>query len=280
MGGRRPGLLARGVGLCYLVPMSSSAPRLSDAELLARMQSFHWWHSIPLRPGLTTFGGKSELILALEEKALLGPFNIQGRSVIDVGAWNGFFSFAAKRRGAARVLATDSYIWNHPVWRGREAFELARNELGLEIESALVDPPTINEALGRFDVVLFLGVFYHLYDPIDVMTRLRAITRQMLLVETHSDLTGDARPGMVFYPGSILNQDATNWWGANPAAMLHLFLQLGFTRIFYRDHPTLGRARGIYAAFTSEVEDSLVLGFDQHWQDLDVPGAVEGLLTR
>jgi len=260
--------------------MSPSAPRLSDAELLTRMQSFHWWHSIALRPGLTTFGGKTELILAQEEEALLSPFNLQGRSVIDVGAWNGHFSFAAKRRGAARVLATDSYIWTHPVWRGREAFDLARAELGLDIEAALVDPPAITEALGQFDVVLFLGVFYHLYDPIDALARLRGITRQLLLVETHMDLADEARPGMVFYPGATLNQDATNWWGPNPAVMLHLLLQMGFTRIFYRDHPTLGRARGIYAAFTPEVEDSLILRLDENWQDLDVPGAIEGLLTR
>lgn len=253
--------------------------RLTDEELLARMQSFHWWHSMTLRPGFTTFGGKSELILAQEEEALFGPFNLQGRSVVDIGAWNGHFSFTAKRRGAARVLATDSYIWNHPLWRGREAFDLARSELGLEIEAQMVDPPEITETLGRFDVVLFLGVFYHLHDPLDVMTRLRAITKQMLLVETHSDLTDTARPGMVYYPGDALAQDATNWWGPNPALMLDLFLQQGFTRIFYRDHPTLGRARGIYAAFTPEVEDSLVQGFDHNWQDLDVPGALEGLLT-
>ncbi len=259
--------------------MSSFAPRLSDADLLARIQSYHWWHSIALREGLTTFGGKTEAILAQEEQALLSPFDLAGRSVIDIGAWNGYFSFAAKRRGAARVLATDSYIWNHPIWRGRETFDLARAELGLDVEALMLDPPQITPQLGLFDVVMFLGVFYHLYDPIEVMARLRGITRQLLLVETHSDLTDQARPGMVFYPGAILNQDATNWWGPNPATMLHLFLQLGFTRIFYRDHPTLGRARGIYAAFTPEVAEGLILRFDDNWRDLDVPGAIEALVT-
>jgi tRNA (mo5U34)-methyltransferase len=165
------------------------------------------------------------------------------------------------------------------VWRGREAFELARAELGLDIEAQMIDPPDITETLGLFDVVLFLGVLYHLYDPIEVMGRLRRITRQMLLVETHQDLTENARPGMVYYPGDILNQDATNWWGPNPSLMLSLLLQLGFTRVFYRDHPTLGRSRGIYAAFTPEVEDGLIRGFGAPWLDLDVPGAIEGLLS-
>lgn len=272
--------MAAGEALWYECAMVPSPKHLTDDELLARMQALHWWHSIPLRPGLTTFGGKSELILAQEEEAILAPFDLTGRSVIDIGAWNGFFSFAAKRRGAARVLATDSYIWNHPLWRGREAFDLVRTELALDVEAALLDPPEITPAVGIFDVVLFLGVFYHLADPIDVMQRLRGITRQLLIVETHQDGLSDSRPGMVFYPGDVLNNDSTNWWGPNPALMLELLLQLGFTRIFYRDHPTLGRARGIYAAFTPEVEDSLIWNLDAQWRDLDVPGAVDELLLR
>ena len=260
--------------------MTLPTSRLSDEDLRARMQLFHWWHSMPLRPGVTTFGGKPEELLMQEEEAFLGPFDLMGRSVIDIGAWNGFFSFAAKRRGARRVLATDSYAWNHPDFRGREAFNLARAELGLDVEAEQLDPTEIDAKLGLFDVVLFVGVFYHLYDPIDVLQRLRGITRQLLLVETHQDLMEKPAPGMVFYPGDILNSDATNWWGPNPALMLHLLLALGFTRIFYRDHPVLGRARGIYAAFTPEVEDGLIQQLGPPWRDLDVPGAVEDLLVR
>jgi len=260
--------------------MTLPASRLSDDDLRARMKQFHWWHSMALRPGVTTFGGKPELLLAQEEQAFLGPFDLTGRSVIDIGAWNGFFSFAAKRRGAGRVLATDSYTWNHSAFRGREAFELARDELGLDVEGLELDPTEIDEKVGLFDVVLFIGVFYHLYDPIDALQRLRGITRQLLLVETHQDLMENPNPGMVFYPGDILNHDATNWWGPNPALMLHLLLQLGFTRVFYRDHPTLGRARGTYAAFTPEVEAGLIQQLGPPWLDLDVPGAVEALLAR
>jgi len=233
-----------------------------------------------LRPGVITFGAKSGEFLAQEEAAFLDPFDLTGRSVIDIGAWNGFFSFAAKRRGAGRVLATDSFIWDHKDFGGRQALDLARDELGLDVESKLLDPTEIDDKLGLFDVVLFLGVFYHLFDPIDVLQRLRVITRQLLLVETHQDLMEKPGPGMVFYPGDILNGDATNWWGPNPALMLHLLLQLGFTRIFYRDHPVMGRARGIYAAFTPEVEDSLIQQLGPPWRDLDVPGAVEDLCAQ
>jgi tRNA (mo5U34)-methyltransferase len=239
-----------------------------------------WFHSITLRPGITTIGAKSEVVLAQEEEALLGPFDLTDRSVIDIGAWNGGFSFAAKRRGAARVLATDQFTWTHPVYRGQEAFELARTELGLDIETALIDPTEMDESLGRFDLVLFLGVFYHLFDPIDVLQRMRALTGQVLLVETHQDALENPKPAMVFYPGRTLANDDTNWWGPNPPLMLHLLRQLGFTRIYYRDHPFYfsqdagrNRLRGIFAAILPEADPGFIAGFDTSWRDLSAAGA-------
>lgn len=243
------------------------------------MDKVVWFHSMELRLGIASVGPKTSKVLQEEEETFLAPFDLTGRSVLDIGAWNGFFSFAAKRRGACRVLATDHFAWRHSVYCGREGFDLARGEFGLDVETLEIDPMAITGALGRFDVVLFLGVFYHLHDPIDVMQRLREVTGQLLLVETHQDALHRADPAMVFYPGAELNQDATNWWGPNPAMMLRLLLQLGFTRVFYRDHPIHGRSRGIYAAFTIETETSLVQNLDSNWRDLDVPGAVEDLVT-
>jgi len=247
---------------------------------MARMDKVIWFHSMELRPGVTSVGPKTSQLLGEEEEALFAPFDLTGRSVLDVSARNGFFSFAAKRRGAGRVLATDHFMWRHPVYRGRDGFDLARGEFGLDVETQEIEPTAITSALGRFDVVLFLGVFYHLLNPIDVMQRMREVTGQLLLIETHQDALHRADPAMVLYPGDELQRDATNWWGPNPALMLRLLLQLGFARIFYRDHPLYGRARGIYAAFTTETEASLVQNLDSNWRDLDVPGAVEDLVVH
>ena len=253
---------------------------LSDVELMLRVDKVVWFHSMELRLGVASVGPKTKEVLKREEETFLAPFDLTGRSVLDIGAWNGFFSFAAKRRGATRVLATDHFAWRHSVYRGREGFDLARAEFGLDVETMEIDPTAITGTLGRFDVVLFLGVFYHLHDPIDVMQRLREVTGQLLLVETHQDALHRTDPAMVFYPGAELHKDSTNWWGPNPAMMLRLLLQLGFSRIFYRDHPIYGRARGIYAAFTNETQTSLVRDLDSSWRDLDVPGAVEDLAAR
>jgi len=254
-----------------------------DMRMDLRIKQYHWFHSIPLRPGITTYGEKTEEILAGEERAILGGLDLQGRSVLDVGAWNGYYSFAAKRRGAARVLATDSFTWTHPRFRGQETFELVRDELGLDVEMLLIDPPRITPELGRFDVVLFLGVFYHLFDPIDVLQRVRAVTGQLLMIETHQDLADRIQPGMVFYPGAVLNNDPSNWWGPNPALMLHLLGQLGFARILYRHYPHAPRApmnRGIYACLTPGADPALVAGLGTEWRELDAPGVIQTLAAE
>lgn len=263
--------------------MDQPKPRLSNSALLNRIKEYFWFHSIPLRPGITTYGAKTSEILAAEEEAILAGVNFQGRTVLDVGAWNGYYSFAAKRRGAARVLATDSFTWTHPRFRGQETFELAREELGLEIESLLIDPTQISPQIGVFDIVLFLGVFYHLFDPIDVLQRMRSVTGQLLLIESHQDLADRTEPGMVFYPGQVLNNDPTNWWGPNPALMLHLLRQIGFERILYRHYPHLPGtplSRGIYACLAPEADPAIIAGLGAEWRELDSPGVIPTLATE
>lgn len=256
---------------------------LSNSALLNRIKQYYWFHSIPLRPGIATYGAKTEEILAQEEQAIMSRIDFQGRTVLDVGAWNGYFSFSAKRHGAARVLATDGFCWTHPGFRGQETFELVRDELGLDVETLLIDPKRITPELGSFDIVLFLGVFYHMFDPIDALQRVRAVTGQLLVIETHQDLTDQTQPGMVFYPGATLNNDATNWWGPNPALMLHLLGQLGFARILYRHYPHPSGTpltRGIYACLTPEADPAILRSPGPEWRELDAPGVIAALAAE
>jgi tRNA (mo5U34)-methyltransferase len=58
---------------------------------------------------------------------------ITGRSVLDIGCWDGAYSIEAVRRGASRVLATDHFVW-HEGWGDRRCFELARAHLAPSIE--------------------------------------------------------------------------------------------------------------------------------------------------
>src|ERR1700731_3023867 len=96
---------------------------LSDADLRERIARVSWFHAIELRAGLVTPGAD-----ATRERldVLRIPRALSGRSVLDVGAWDGFFSFAAERRGAARVVAADYFAWHGENWSDKSGFELAR----------------------------------------------------------------------------------------------------------------------------------------------------------
>jgi tRNA (mo5U34)-methyltransferase len=204
-----------------------------DRETLAqKVTQIPWFHSVDLGHGIVTPGTKSPAIHRAECAAFFDPVKLAGRSVIDIGAWNGAYSFEAKRRGAARVLATDHYAWNHPVLRGREGFDLACSALNADLEVEDIDIPALTRgSVGTFDVVLFLGVFYHLFDPIAALQQVAQLAREVLIVETHTDALEFRRPAMIMYPGEELDNDGTNWWGPNPACMVALLRQCGFAKV-------------------------------------------------
>ena len=228
------------------------------AKLLAGVQQYFWFHSIDLGNGVITPGNKSLKVLRAEADAIFGNLDLRGRSVLDIGAWNGYFSFEAKRRQAQRVLATDHHCWT-PAINGRATFDLARTALKLDVEALDVDVPDLTpDRIGQFDVVLFLGVFYHLVDPIRALQNLAAVTNEVAVVETHLDLGAIDRPAMVFYPGTELNNDPTNWWGPNRQCVEALLKLVGFERVVYQPHPIVKDARGIFHAY-KKASSSVVL---------------------
>jgi tRNA (mo5U34)-methyltransferase len=171
--------------------------------------------------------------------------------VLDIGTWNGYFAFEAKRSGAGRVIASDSVCWHLPMFRGRETFDLARECLDLDIEAKVIDPTELPGDLQPVDVILFLGVFYHMQEPVAVLKKAAALAHDVLVIETHQDLLTVDRPGMIFYPRDTLNGDHSNWWGPNPECMFELLDSIGFTHVYYQHHPVNGPTRGIYHAFRS-----------------------------
>jgi tRNA (mo5U34)-methyltransferase len=200
-------------------------------DIAERVNSIDWFHSIDLGDGLITRGQKSLKVLAQEQRVIFDPVKIEGATVLDVGAWAGAHSFAAKRRGAARVLATDHYVWISEHWRGREAFDIANSALGLKIEAMDIDVPQIAPAtVGFWDVVLFLGVLYHLPSPLEGLEAVANVATDCLIVETHTDLIDHPTPTLAYYPGNSLNGDETNFFGPNPAFVIEALKECGFTR--------------------------------------------------
>jgi SAM-dependent methyltransferase len=175
-----------------------------------------WFHSIDIGDGVVTPGDKSAEWLAMEFEALELP-PLRGASVLDIGAWDGFFSYEAERRGASRVLALDKFVWGidwpaatayvarckaegtqpksfydvAELWStalpGKRNFDLAHESLNSNVESMVGDFMTVDPAaVGVFDVVLFLGVIYHVRHPLLALERLREFTGGLAVIESYA----------------------------------------------------------------------------------------------
>ncbi len=182
------------------------------------VQALPWWHSIDLGNGIVTPGKKNTQLLTTEA-SIAFKYPVAGKTVLDIGAWDGFFSFEAKRRGAARVLAADLRSWSGLNWGDKASFDLARDALGYEIEDRVIDVYDMTPGtIGNFDVVLFLGVLYHLKNPFGALENVASIASEMLVVETRLDAT-KVRVFVKWlkdqsYPKNF--RDAGNFWGVAP----------------------------------------------------------------
>ena len=237
---------------------------VQSSDLRARVAEVPlWWHSIDLGGGVVTPGSKSAKVLA-GEAATLNLGDLRGKSVLDIGAWDGYFSFAAERAGAERVVALDHWTWSmdlagyaayrekaladkvtlippdeHPdLWHpdtlpGKAGIDLAREALGSKVETIVgdvLDPEFDLDALGQFDVVLYLGVLYHVKHPLLALERLAQITRGALIVETQAETFRGLEKKAIcrFFEGSELNGDPSNWWVYNTKALVDLCRAAGF----------------------------------------------------
>jgi tRNA (mo5U34)-methyltransferase len=234
--------------------------------------SIPWFHSIDLGDGRVTPGIKSPERLRSELVALNLPEDLSGRSVLDIGAWDGYFSFEAERRGAARVVALDYYAWAldlqaqrryvidcrdqgvppqpfdqvDDLWveddlPGRAGFELARRSLGSRVEPVVGDFMIMDlRALGTFDTVLFLGVLYHLEDPLRTLRRLRSVTAGFAIIETVCAVFPGFEHHQMwqFFETDELEGDPSNWWAPNAAALVGMCRAAGFRTVELKGHPT------------------------------------------
>lgn len=232
-------------------------------ELLREVGKHEWFHRIDLGNGVVTPGRIDVRNVTLPRLHL--PADLSGKTVLDIGAWDGFFSFEAERRGAQRVLATDSHAW----YAHKPAFELARRALDSRVEDLDIDVMDLSPArVGTFDVVLFLGVLYHLRHPLLALEKVFSVTADHLVLETVTDLVWTRYPAMRFYPGDELAGDASNWFGPNPPAVLGMLKAAGFSRAAivsprYRSLPfRIGRAifrRHMYRPFWPAIQNDRIV---------------------
>ena len=195
-------------------------------KLIARLQTDGWYHSIELPGGEVTPGLQTLEQLRLRAKQFPIPEDLRGKRVLDIGAWDGWFSFEMERRGAT-VVAVDAVR--------SEKFLYARERLGSKVDYHVSDVYDLRpDDLGVFDVVLFLGVLYHLKNPVLALERVCAMSRDLVCVESFVTDDGsdrDAKPSMEFYETTELCGQFDNWVGPNIACLLSFCRTAGFARV-------------------------------------------------
>jgi tRNA (mo5U34)-methyltransferase len=148
-----------------------SSDKIKQGSLAERVASVeYWYHKIELPDGVVTPGWAP-----LNTESYGVPDDLSGKRVLDVGAWDGYWTFEALKRGAREVVAIDDFSdflglldeASRPAW---ETFDLCRDALGYDDkictrrEMSVYD--VTQDELGRFDFIFFFGVLYHLRYPL------------------------------------------------------------------------------------------------------------------
>jgi tRNA (mo5U34)-methyltransferase len=196
----------------------------------SRRTEIGWWHSFELPDG-TRIDGVCDLP-GLKNR--IGQFpipqDLRGRRVLDIGTWDGWFAFEMERRGA-EVTAIDN--WDNPLFREMHA------RLKSRVDYRQMDMYDLTpDRIGRFDIVLFMGVLYHLKHPLLALERVCALTTDMAAVDSfilreehRPGADVDKRPIMEFYETDEFGGQTDNWVGPSLACLQAFCRTAGFARV-------------------------------------------------
>src|SRR3954471_1279788 len=145
------------------MPTLTENPIISHDEIHKRIQQLGpWFHNMEVN-GIQTapdhfLGDYPRFKFRGFEHVI--PKDLTGKTVLDIGCNGGFYSLEMKRRGADRVVAIDS----DPVYLEQARFAAKVSELDIEFRQ--LDVYKVADLREHFDVVLFMGVLYHLRHPL------------------------------------------------------------------------------------------------------------------
>jgi tRNA (mo5U34)-methyltransferase len=205
-------------------------------------EGIDWYHDWEVFKSVHTPGRRPVSLICA--KAQL-PADLIGKRVLDIGAWNGCFSFECERRGASEVVA---YSLENPDVAG---FNRLKTLLDSRVKFIQGSVYTLNpEELGEFDLILFFGVLYHLRYPLLALDRIRSVSRGDVLVETHTVTSRYLLRSPLWIFSLLVNlsvlfrttpiwrqyreyelhpEDRSNWFGPNTAAVIESLETAGFS---------------------------------------------------
>jgi tRNA (mo5U34)-methyltransferase len=229
----------------YAYPKRIAAPRRAAAEMvyLPDNSGIQWFHSYDFGDGTGSQGAKSLKTLQLEAGAIF-KYSVKDKTVLDIGAWDGYFSFEAERRGARDVLATDHFCWSGSGWGTKAGFDYAHAKFGSKVRSIDLDVFALDsEVHGTFDVVLFLGVLYHLRNPLGGLELVARMAEDMAIIETAVAELDNSKAVLRYYAPHELNPgDPTNVFVPNYKALEGMLRLVGFRHVEIAASPSPTRA--------------------------------------
>ena len=175
------------------------------------------------------------------------PADLTGKTVLDIGCNGGFYSMEMKRRGASRVLGIDfdeDYL---------AQARFAARVTGMDIEFRQLSVYDLGALGERFDLVIFMGVLYHLRHPLLALDIIHdTVARDLVLFQSlqrgsaavdpvaenydffdQGHFNSPGYPKMHFIEHRYAD-DPTNWWAPNAACSAAMLRSAGFTIL---EHP-------------------------------------------
>ena len=204
------------IAVADLLPIGAAqvdAERLRDAVPL-------WFHTFQLCPGVYTPG------IARDHRyrvPALGRERFAGRSVLDIGTFDGFYAYLAEAQGASRVVGVDNEQYVDWI-RGRFGIELEASAgfraigelLGSRVAYEQIDALEVGRLDEAFDVVLCFGMLHRVHDPVGMLRALAAVLEPggELVLETYgSRLAQDSGAVEVRESGDVYGGDEFTYWG-------------------------------------------------------------------
>jgi len=246
-----------------------------------------WYHKIKLPDGTVTPGWFPPRDDLIEWYGL--PEDLGGKTVLDIGAFDGFWTFLSLERGAHQVIAIDDWSdrimeygsADHYPW---DTFDFCREKLGYKAPrcqrytSSIYDVESVVSPNLTFDIILFLGTIYHLRYPLLALDTIAKLCKpgtelyvESAVCDQYSPYLRNQSPNyegrcvMEFYPSDQLGKRNTNWWAPNIQCLVNMMASAGFGELDYKtltDQPrALGHCRAMVSGvYTGEkVKDGQVL---------------------
>jgi tRNA (mo5U34)-methyltransferase len=208
-------------------------------EQIDEMNSYWWWHQIKLPDGTVTPGHCSHGTGTDVETRFGLPKDMTGKCVLDIGGWDGLFSFEAENRGSKDVTMIDIYQakkHNDPTLKKANGpFQFAKKMLNSEVRfeyTNLHDFCISNISDSKrytltYDYIFYFGVLYHVDEPLEAVKQLVDLTKYggtILLETTITDIQTN-KPILEYRPN--YQGDPTNKFYVNKEWIKTAFIYYG-----------------------------------------------------